>query len=71
MSGEISAVMDLSVKNLQDQVISNDNDIEFLSNDLSTLEYQHYNKTLSNDIELKHTYYDHEGHEVSISAEVD
>ena len=71
LSGEISNVMDLSVKNLQDQVISNDNDIEFLSNDLSILEYQHYNKTLSNDIELKHTYYDHEGHEVSISAEVD
>ena len=71
LSGELSNVMDLSVANLQGQVAGNDNDIEFLSSDLSTLEYEHYNKTLSNDITIPHTYKDAEGHEITITKEVD
>ena len=71
LSDEISNVMDLSVANLQGQVAGNDNDIEFLSSDLSTLEYEHYNKTLSNDISIPHTYKDAEGHEITITREVD
>ena len=71
LSDEISNVMDLSVANLQGQIAGNDNDIEFLSSDLSTLEYEHYNKTLSNDISIPHTYKDNEGHEITITREVD
>ena len=81
----ISDTVILSVNNLQDQVISNDEDIKFLSaeissndedikflsNDLSTLEYQHYNKTLSNNISVDHKYYDADSHEHTITHVVD
>ena len=46
LSDEISAVMDLSVKNLQDQVTGNDNDIEFLSSEAMRLSTE-----LSNEID--------------------
>ena len=46
LSDEISTVMDLSVKNLQDQVAGNDNDIEFLSSEAMRLSTE-----LSNEID--------------------
>jgi len=85
LSTSISNVVKLSVENLQGQITGNDNDIsflsseisandgdiEFLSSDLSTLEYGHYNKTLSTDITLTHEYDDGAGHIHVISSDVD
>lgn len=53
------------------EISANDNDVEFLSSDLSTLEHQHYNKNLSNDIALDHKYYDNIGSEQTITHIVD
>ena len=56
---------------MSDEISANDNDIEFLSGDLSALEHQHYNKNLSNDIVLGHKYYDNTGSEQTITHVVD
>lgn len=62
---------DNDIEFLSGEVSANDSDITFLSNDLSTLEHQHYNKSLSNDIALDHKYYDITGSEQAITHVVD
>lgn len=47
LSTALSTDIKLSAEDLASQIAGNDADIEFLSNDLSTLEWQHYNGTLS------------------------
>lgn len=47
LSTALSNDVALSAADLQNQILSNDADIEFLSSDLSALEWQHYNGTLS------------------------